>query len=72
MLFCDNEGEIELLPKEIIASKQEIFSILIKPYKDQLRMYKSSCKLDGISKRYWKNLFIHFVNDMKSIKKIRI
>jgi hypothetical protein len=35
-------------------------------------MYKSSCKLDGISKRYWKNLFIHFVNDMKSIKKIRI
>jgi hypothetical protein len=52
MLFCDNEGEIELLPKEIIASKQEIFSILIKPYKDQLRMYKSSCKLDGISKRY--------------------
>lgn len=49
--FCENEGEIELSPVEVNTSDAELFSVLMKPDGGIVKIYKSSWKLDGISKR---------------------
>lgn len=49
--FCENEGEIELSPDEVTSSKEELFSVLMKPEGETVKVYKSSWKLDGVSER---------------------